>query len=118
MSPKKKTSLYLDGQVQARLQALAGRYGKAQSDVIHALLDFAERLPRFFPGGASPEAARAFLETCFRNAGKTATWSDDPARRDYLVRLRDAALEAGDLPTAQAAQDRLDRLDAAEEPGE
>lgn len=111
---KRKTSLYLDPRVQARLQALAGQYGKCQSDVIQGLLDFAERLPRFYRAPITPEAATAFFETCMANAGKTATWSDDPGRRDYLVRLRDAALDAGDLPTAQAAQDRLDRLEDPE----
>lgn len=115
MSPKKKTSLYLDSRVQARLQALSAKYGgKAQSDVIEGLLNFAERLPRFYRAPITPEAAQAFFQTCMTNAGKTATWSDDPGRRAYLVRLRDAALDAGDLPTAQAAQDRLDRLEDPE----
>lgn len=118
MSPKRKTSIYLDSRVQTRLQALAAKHGKGQSDVIQALLDFADRLPRFYRAPITPDEAQAFLETCFRNAGKTATWSDDPARLDYLVRLREAALDAGDLATAQAAQDRLDALDAPEEPQE
>lgn len=114
MSPKKKTSMFLDSQVQSRLQALAGRYGKSQSDVLQGLLDFAERLPRFYRDPITPEAATAFFETCMANAGRVATWSDDPARLDYLVRLRDAALDAGDLATAQAAQDRLDAIEAPE----
>lgn len=114
MSPKKKTSMFLDSRVQARLQDLAGRYGKSQSDVIQALLDYSERLPKFHRGPITPEAATAFFETCMANAGRTATWGDDPARRDYLLRLRDAALDAGDLQTAQATQDRLDALELSE----
>lgn len=115
---KRKTSMYLDAQVQARIQSLARKYGKAQSDVIEALLNFADRAPRFLLPPVTPEALKSLLENCLANAGQTATWSDDPARRDYLLRLRDAAVEAGDLPTAQAAQDRLDRLDAPEDPQE
>lgn len=111
---KRKTSMFLDPQVQRRLQALAGRYGKSQSDVLEALLNFAERLPKFHRAPITPEAATAFFETCMANAGRTATWSDDPGRRDYLLSLRDAALDAGDLQTAQATQDRLDALEPSE----
>lgn len=115
MSPKKKTSMFLEESVQNRLSILAARFNKGQSDIIEGLLDFAECLPMHFKGSDSEAFVINYLNTCMLKAGghgRAWGWESDKHEelKEQFSRLRDLARAAGDEGTAKQAEAKLEQL--------